>query len=70
MVIEETTRELAHRTSNGVDVQLVWRPESDTLAVLVHDASTEETFELPVERDRALDAFHHPFAYAALRPAA
>ena len=30
----------------------------------VDDERTGERFELPVERDRALFAFNHPFAYA------
>jgi hypothetical protein len=58
-------RELAARKSDGISVLLLWHPREDAVTVSVADARTGECFELPVERERALDAFHHPFAYAA-----
>jgi hypothetical protein len=58
-------RELASRTSDGISVQLLWHPREDHVTVSVADSRTGEIFELGVARDRALDAFHHPFAYAA-----
>ena len=58
-------RELAARESDGIHVLLLWHPRSDEVTVSVDDTRTGQYFELPVERDRALDAFHHPFAYAA-----
>lgn len=58
-------RELATRESDGVRVLLLWHPHSDEVTVSVDDTRTGRYFELPVQRDRALDAFHHPFAYAA-----
>jgi hypothetical protein len=58
-------RELAARESDGIHVLLLWHPRSDAVTVSVDDTRTGQYFELPVERDRALDAFHHPFAYAA-----
>ena len=57
-------RELAHREGDGIEVTLVWYAETDRVAVRVTDVSTGQRFELRVARDRALDAFHHPFAYA------
>jgi hypothetical protein len=60
------TRELAQRTANGITVSLVWYG-LESLAVLVEDAGSGERFELPVGPDEALDAFNHPFAYAAFR---
>ncbi|MGO9886680.1 MAG: hypothetical protein ACLP4R_25825 [Solirubrobacteraceae bacterium] len=40
------------------------RPRDGT----VTDAKTGEAFDLPVrEGERALEVFHHPYAYAALR---
>jgi hypothetical protein len=33
--------------------------------VAVADAHTGDRFEIAVDRERALDAFYHPFAYAA-----
>jgi hypothetical protein len=59
--------DLAHRRNDGIDVVLWWTPESDSVAVEVLHLATDESFELSVERDRALDAFYHPFAYAARR---
>ena len=58
-------RELAARESDGIHVVLLWHSRDDEVSVSVDDTRTGRYFELPVERDRALDAFHHPFAYAA-----
>ena len=62
-----TSRELASREGDGVHVQLLWDPQDNTLTVSVEDARVGERFEFAVERDRGLDAFYHPFAYAAAR---
>jgi hypothetical protein len=63
--------DLAHRRSDGIDVVLWWSPEDDSVAVEVLHLATDASFELPVERSRALEAFYHPFAYASRRsPAA
>ena len=59
------TRELAARESDGVLVRLLWHPRDGTVSVSVEDARAGRSFELPVASDRALDAFHHPFAHAA-----
>ena len=59
------TKELAHRQNDGVEVTLLWHCDDDSVAVSVHDAKTDSAFEVGVPRDRALDAFYHPFAYAA-----
>ena len=58
-------RELALRESDGVRVVLLWHPREDAVTVSVEDARADHRFELAVERERALDAFYHPFAYAA-----
>jgi len=60
-------RELAHRSSAGIDVTLLWNEASGELTVTAFDSSTGELLELPARRDRALDVFNHPFAYAADR---
>ena len=57
--------ELASRESDGVLVQLLWHPEDDAVTVSVNDSRAGHRFELVVDRRRALDAFYHPFAYAA-----
>ena len=70
---ENTTaalRELDHRVSHGIDVRLLWRPQDDRVLVAVSDAKTGEAFTLEVGAgERALEVFHHPFAYAAQRGA-
>jgi len=63
-----TLRELDHRISDGIDVRLLWRPADDRVLVAVSDARTGEAFTLEVgSGQRALDVFHHPYAYAASR---
>ncbi len=59
------TRELAARHNNGLHVLLLWHPRKDELTVSVEDTGAGHRYELAVARDQALDAFYHPFAYAA-----
>jgi hypothetical protein len=59
------TRELAARESDGIHVLLLWHPNEDALTVEVDDTRAGGRFQLAVAPDRALDAFYHPFAYAA-----
>ena len=59
------TRELAERDSDGIHVLLLWHPRENTLTVSVEDARVGDQFDIAVAPDRALDAFYHPFAYAA-----
>jgi len=59
-------RELDSRTTDGIQVQLLWYPHDGHVSVAVSDSKTAKTFELEVrDRDHALDVFHHPYAYAA-----
>ena len=59
------TRELAARESDGIHVLLLWHPRENAVSVSVEDAHLGECFQLAVAPERALDAFQHPFAYAA-----
>jgi len=59
-------RELAQRSSNGIDVQLLWCPVDDSLAVVVTD-DYADSFELVVDPAEAIDVFEHPYAHAAFR---
>ena len=59
------TRELAARESDGINVLLLWQAGNDALTVSVEDVRVGECFQLAVAPDRALDAFYHPYAYAA-----
>jgi hypothetical protein len=64
----EPLRELDHRTTDRIDVWLLWRERDDTVLVSVADAKTGDRFTIEVrEGERALDVFHHPYAYAAWR---
>jgi hypothetical protein len=66
-----THRELAHRRNDGLDVRLLWEPETDRVSVSLMDARTGDGFEVAVAPgESAMDVFHHPFAYAAVRDAA
>jgi hypothetical protein len=60
----ETRRELAHRVSNGIEVTLFWSKPANRVTVEVSDTRFGESFELEVDPGDALDAFHHPYAYA------
>lgn len=59
--------DLAHRKGDGIDVTLWWSPAENSVSVEVLHLASDSSFELSVERARALDAFYHPFAYAARR---
>jgi hypothetical protein len=59
------TRELAARESDGIHVLLLWHPRKIELTVSVEDARVGDGFQLAVAPECALDAFYHPFAYAA-----
>jgi hypothetical protein len=65
-----TAREVDARARDGVEVRLLWHPPSDRVAVEVIDSRCGEHFALAIEGAYALDAFHHPFAYAAFERAA
>jgi hypothetical protein len=60
-------RELAHRKSGGLEITLYWDVEQGSTSVEVHQPVTNETIAFAVARERALDAFHHPFAHIAQR---
>jgi hypothetical protein len=57
-------RELAHRHNDGIDVGLFWNSHTDDVFVVVEDQRDGKAFELRVDAADALDAFHHPYAYA------
>jgi hypothetical protein len=60
--------ELAVRDQNGLAVTLFWLRGTNVSVVSVLDKRNGEGFELVLEAaDRALDVFHHPYAYAAAR---
>jgi hypothetical protein len=62
-------RELAHRTGDGIEVTLLWSKPSTRVTIAVLDSHSDETLEFEVDGAAALDAFNHPYAYAATRQA-
>jgi hypothetical protein len=58
-------RELAHRTSDGIEVTPLWSSPSNRVTVAVLDTRSDEALEFEVDGSAALDAFNHPYAYAA-----
>ena len=59
------TRELAYRENDGLEVALLWPVGERRVLVRVADGRAGQSFDLSVEGDNALDAFYHPYAYAA-----
>ena len=62
-----TLKELNYRAGDGIEVSLLWSPESGQLAVVVTDGAAGEEFALEVEPSEAMEVFNHPFAYANKR---
>ena len=58
-------RELAHRTSDGIEVTLFWSRPSNQVTVAVLDTRFGGALEFEVDGSVAVDAFNHPYAYAA-----
>jgi hypothetical protein len=63
--IPQPPRELAHRESDGLEVTLLWQPETDGLTVCVCDHKRGAYFVIEPEPSQGLDAFYHPYSYAA-----
>jgi hypothetical protein len=64
------TRELAWRRSGTLEVLLLWHPRIEGVELSVSDVTTGESFQIEVAPETAMDAFHHPYAYAARRESA
>jgi hypothetical protein len=67
--IAAPARELARRLSSTDEIVLLWHPEDDLVEVSVRDVTTGATFRIEIASGNALDAFTHPYAYAAGREA-
>jgi hypothetical protein len=61
------TQELDFRSNDGLDVALLWQPETNRVSISVYDSKTGDDFDIEVAPAEATDAFHHPYAYAASR---
>jgi hypothetical protein len=60
-----TVRELDRRTSDGIEVSLLWDPRTKNVSVAVTDTRHGGSFAFGVEPGDALEAFWHPYAYVA-----
>jgi hypothetical protein len=58
-------RELAQRSSDGIEVTLLWTESTNVITIEVIDSHSAEELEFEVDGTSALDAFNHPYAYAA-----
>ena len=54
--------ELAYRVSGGMEIRLYWNADEDSTSVEVWQPASGELLLLEVPRERALEAFYHPFA--------
>ena len=63
----KNTRELDDRVNDGLEVTLLGQADTDSVTVKVFDGKTGDDFDLSVDPADAMDAFHHPYAYAASR---
>jgi hypothetical protein len=57
-------RELDRRASDGLEVTLLWHPDTNRLTIEVYDELAAQMFEFEVSPQCADDAFRHPYAYA------
>jgi hypothetical protein len=57
--------ELAHRSTDGIEVSLFWSKPSNRVTIELVDTRIDERLEFEVANDKALDAFRHPYAYAS-----
>ena len=63
-VTPSALKELAHREQDGLEVNLLWDPRTNDVCVDVIDQRDDSFVRIPVEGRFALEAFHHPYAYA------
>jgi hypothetical protein len=62
--VRQRSRELAERSSSGTRVRLLWRQGTRHLWVEVREPD-DRMLAIPVPPERALEAFHHPYAFAS-----
>jgi hypothetical protein len=63
----DTWSELAVRENDGLEVSLLWSRATDRVCVVIVDQMFKEELQVDVPATCALDAYYHPFAYAAGR---
>jgi hypothetical protein len=66
MTSPRDTIELDSRTTDGIEVRLLWHRAENRTTVTAVDGRSGEVLEVTVrDHESALDVFHHPYAYAA-----
>ena len=66
MTNRATIIELDRRSTDGIEVRLLWHRAEERVTVTASDLRSGEALEVTVrDHERALDVFHHPYAYAA-----
>jgi hypothetical protein len=60
-------KELDFRANDGLEVVLLWQADDERLIVEVVDTKVGDAFRLEIMASEAVDAFQHPYAYAAFR---
>jgi hypothetical protein len=63
--ISAEARELAGRRSGRDEILLLWYADGNRVELLVHNPETGAGFLVEVAAGDALDAFYHPYVYAA-----
>jgi len=63
-VVPADTHELDHRSTDGIEVTLLWSKQANRVWISVVDEKHGDWFEQDVHPALALDAFQHPSAYA------
>jgi len=64
---DSSQQELAQRVSGGLEVTLFRNVRDSSTSIELRHAAIKEPVSFRVPPDRALDAFHHPFAYLEQR---
>jgi hypothetical protein len=62
---QSQVRELDRRSNDGIEVALLWHAPTNRVFVAVEDGREGVSFRFEVDPSGALEAFRHPFAYAA-----
>ena len=65
---DTTRRELARRVSGGLEVTLFRNVRDGSTSIELRHAAIKEPISFRVPPERALDAFHHPFAHLGDQP--
>ena len=65
--IDTIKQELAQRVSGGLEVTLYRDTRDSSTSIELRHSAIKESISFRVPPDRALDAFHHPFAYLEQR---